>query len=300
MGWKLTEKPKTLKVTKVLAKRFAEMDSCPHDRPFSERRLLVYTRLLKEGQFRPVTWASAFCKETNGLYRVNGKHTSIMLSGLAEMPEFYVTVEEYDCDTLEDVARLYSTFDSGMQSRTARDIYMSFAGTIKELNGLPARTISLAVSGMSYHLNGAVVEGVQPAVKAERLLEYPDFALWLNNIFGHMGRPRSAESRQTSKYIFRSAVVAAMFGTWLKAKGAAEEFWIKVRDETDPRPDMPTRKLAKWLSLTAVDTGSGTVHVKRASEREFYVRSLHAWNAWRKSEPTDLRYHADKDPPSIR
>lgn len=109
MSWKLISRPKTQKVTKALAKQFAEMDAAPHDRPLSERRLQVYTRLLNEGQFRPVAWTLATCRETGGTYRINGKHTSVMLSNLEDIPEFYVTIEEYSCDTLEDVARLYAT-----------------------------------------------------------------------------------------------------------------------------------------------------------------------------------------------
>src|SRR4051812_22803639 len=111
MGWKLTGRPKTQKVTKALAKAFVDMEAAPHDRPLSERRLQVYEKLLYMGEFRPVTWASAYCVETGETYRVNGKHTSIMLSGLEVLPDFFVTIEEYECDTLQDVAKLYSTFD---------------------------------------------------------------------------------------------------------------------------------------------------------------------------------------------
>ncbi len=137
MGWKLISKPQTVRVTKKIAKEFAEMDPAPHDRPLSERRLQVYQRIFTDGGFRPCTWAKAICEETNGIYRVNGKHTSTFLSGLETLPEYYVTIEDYQCDTLEDVARLYATFDSKMQSRTASDINMSFAATIPELRELP-------------------------------------------------------------------------------------------------------------------------------------------------------------------
>ena len=51
MSWKLIDRPKTLKVTKTLAKQFCEMEPAPHDRPLSERRLQVYQKLMNQGQF---------------------------------------------------------------------------------------------------------------------------------------------------------------------------------------------------------------------------------------------------------
>src|SRR5262249_19606940 len=132
MPWKLVGRPKTIRMTRSFAQEFAQMDPCPHDRPLSERRLSAYRALFLEGTFRPCTWARAYCEETRGWYRVNGKHTSTILSMMENIPEFYVTVEEYQCDSLNDVARLYATFDSKLQSRNARDIYISFAGTVPE------------------------------------------------------------------------------------------------------------------------------------------------------------------------
>ncbi len=74
--WKLLDRPKTLKASKSLAEKYAEMEPCLRERPLSETRLQVYNRLFREGQFRPVTWASAFCTETGELYRVNVLQTT--------------------------------------------------------------------------------------------------------------------------------------------------------------------------------------------------------------------------------
>src|SRR5262252_2702873 len=107
MSWKLIGKPQTVKVTRKLAQEYATMDPPPHERPLSERRLAVYEKLIRQGHFRPVIWATARCKETHGTYRVNGQHTSTLLSGLEDIPEFWAVIERYQCDTLEDVAKLY-------------------------------------------------------------------------------------------------------------------------------------------------------------------------------------------------
>lgn len=296
MTWRLLGRPKTQKVTKALATQFAEMDPAPHDRPLSERRLQVYQRLLKDGSFRPVTWASALCVETSGVYRVNGKHTSTMLAGIPTLPDFYVTVEEYECDTLEDVARLYATFDSKLMSRTTRDINLSFAATVNELIDISDKTINIAVSGMAYHIYGLQWSKTQPAERAELLLEHSDFVVWLGD--GILGTPND---RATGYWLFRQPVVAAMFATWSKAKAASTEFWKAVREETGPKPDLPDRKIAKYLSTHALGTGSNKgPTVRRADHREMYVKCLHAWNAWRRKETTNLNYYPTADVPAVK
>lgn len=302
MAWVLIDRPKTVKVTKTLAKQYVEMESCPHDRPLSERRLQVYNKLLNAGQFRPVTWASAYCTETGGTYRVNGKHTSIMLSGLEKMPDFFVTIEEYRCDTIEDVAKLYATFDSNMMSRTAKDIYQSFAATMPELKMLSGKIISLSATGIAYHKFGQDIYGkTQPAERAELMLDYPEFVLWLGEILS--GGDGSGSSQTVSKkkhaHLQRQAVVAAMFASWMKAKQDATTFWTAVRDETGEKPTLPDRKLAKFLCTTGqYATGVGR-KVKTAGTREMYCKCLHGWNAWRKGESTNLNYYEDAKVPAV-
>jgi hypothetical protein len=197
------------------------------------------------------------------------------------------------------VAKLYATFDSKMMSRTASDINLSFAATVSELAELPNRTINLAVAGMAYHLWGMDrASHTQPAERAELLLEHPEFVVWLDRLL--TGVEDDRPSRQNSRHLQRQPVVAAMFGTWQKAKVPATTFWDAVRDETGALPTLPDRKLARYLLSVGVDKGAGVGRVRKAEPREFYVKSLHAWNAWRKSESTDLRYYADKEIPAIK
>lgn len=298
VGWKLKDKPKTMKVTKALATEFAEMDAAPHDRNLSERRLQVYQRLLVSGEFRPVTWARAYCAETSGTYRVNGKHTSVMLSGISPMPEFYVTIEDYVCDTLDDVARLYATFDSKMQSRTARDIYLSFAGTVPELAEVADRNIGVSAAGMAYAVHGEGSFNLQAADRAELLLEHPEFVLWLHNIFSYV--EAGDVERRSVKHLVRAAVVAAMFGTWQRVKLDSTRFWTAVRDESGEIPSLPDRKLARYLLSVGINSGAGVRRVKVVTHREVYVKCIHAWNAWRREETTNLNYYPDADVPTIR
>lgn len=293
--WRVLQKPVTTLVTKKLAKEFAEMTPAPHDRPLSERRLMVYQRMLAEGGFRPVAWAKCYCKETNDTYRVNGKHTSTMLSGLEKIPEFYAVIESYEADTLEDVARLYATFDSKTQSRTANDIYLSFAATIPELSDVSSRLINLSVIGIAFSNDPERSTPESPAERAERLLDNAEFVIWLD------GLASGGESTRDFANLARGPVVGAMYSSWSKSKKDATAFWQAVRDETGDSPSLPDRRLAKWLSTMSVAYGNGTSAraSRKASPREFYVRSLHAWNAWRKDQTTELRYYPEAKIPAV-
>ena len=91
-----------------------------------------------------------------------------------------------------------------------------------------------------------------------------------------------------------------MFVTYQKSKKAATEFWTAVREETGQSPQFADRKLAKFLlthGLRAIRHQQSRYRVK---DREFFCKSIHAWNAWRKGDQTNLNYRADKPIPEVK
>lgn len=300
MGWKLIGCPKTTLVNPGLVEEFSTMDAAPGDRSLSERRLLVYRKILAMGQFRPVTWASAACNSTNNTYRINGKHTSIMLSSIRPLPVFYVTTERYQCDTLQDVANLYGTFDSRLMARTTADINQAFAATIPELTDIPARLISLTVTAAAYLKWGEQAKGIPAQERAEELVDEFPFTVWLHKLF-----PSSAGKRTSGAssyyHLVRGPVVTAMLETWRKAPRKATDFWAAVRDESAPDKDDPTRVLGRWLIRVTLAKGGITSADKTKTLvdfREMYSRTVTAWNAWLKGERTVLRYYPNADVPT--
>lgn len=285
--FKLIGKPRSVKVTKAIIEEFTSMTPAPNDRPFKQVRFDSYLKFWKAGKFRPATWAKAYCKANETTYRVNGKHTSLMLRSFPKLPDYSVYIEEYECDTLEDVADLYSTFDSKMQTRSASDIYLAFAGTIPQIADFSPKIINAAISGMAYHTWQGNISSTQAVERAELVLEHPAFVVWLYKLMnGYLG---------SRKNMFRQAVIGAMFGCWFKVHSAATDFWSAVRDETGPTPNSPDRKLAHYLLTHGSDRGRGQSTLETASAREMYVKSIHAWNAWRTNKSTNLKYVA-KDP----
>lgn len=292
MSWSLIDKPKTVRVTTAIAKEWMGLPCIPHDRPLSERRLEIYKKLLAEGKFRPVTWAKCLCEEDNVVYRINGKHTSTMLAGMnGDLPEFFATVESYGCEKIEDLPQLYATFDSKTQSRNPSDINRTFAASNPDLVDLPSKTVNVVVSGLGYAKWQDGSYGKQSAERAELILENVEFALWFRET-AVMGRPAM---------LYRGPVAAAMYLTWSKSKKDATTFWESVQHETGTTPDCPDRVLAKWLLLCSVNAGKGAERSpsRKAEPREFFVKSILAWNAFRKNEKTTLRYYPDAALPKV-
>jgi hypothetical protein len=309
MAWVLMEKVRAHRATLALAVKFRDMQPPNYDRPLSPLRMSVYRGMMKTGGFRPVTWACAFCVETGLWYRVNGKHTSTLIVELfeaGEEAELDAIVEKYKCDTFYDVAKLYATFDSKTMTRTSKDIYKQFGRSNPALVDCSDRIFCLAAPGMAYaKWPGDTYSHMSPVQRAELLCVSPgtEFCLWLQEILGASGKREFQPAKQALEKV---GVIAAMFATWLKAKGDATQFWCLVRDESDPTPADPSRKLARYIISTGLvayghgekTQGEGKGKAKVAGIEEFYAKSITAWNAWRRGESTNLLYFADKKPPS--
>lgn len=298
MAYELVGTPKTEKVTQSLAIKFRDMDPVPHDRPLNPKRVEAYRKMLAAGLFRPVQWATVHCNETQATYRVNGKHTSNLFAEYADLPQaIHATIEHYHCDDLDDVARLYATFDSRTQVRTTADINRAFAAVDPDLSALPSKLISVSVTAISYYKHGDTYHHQSAAERAECLLDEENkvFIAWLHGILrGH--------DSDATRHMWRSPVAAAMYATFQKSRKASNEFWLAVRDGTGSSPKVPDRVLHRFLLTKVVNSGrqasAGRTRATLAAPREMYVKCLHAWNAWRRDTTTDLKYHAQAKIPA--
>lgn len=287
--WKLTEKPKVVIATKAMAKYFAEMEPCPNDRPLRESRAAGLREAIKAGQFRTAEWASVYCKETKKEYRVNGKHTSNVLHDMnGDFQSIHIVLSKFEADTLEDVSRLYATFDTRESARTAGDISRSVAAANPDLANLPLRAIKLSVIALSSEKWGLTMHKESPLQRALLMLDSPEFVLFVDEML--VG---------DCQHISRGPVVAAMIKTFRKNQEKSREFWQAVRDETG-NVGSPDRTLAKFLNRAAVNLGAGSIPKgkKIVSHKECLVKCIHAWNAWRKETTTNLNYYDDAPIPA--
>lgn len=292
MSWHPVGKPKSAKLTKALAVAWSSLPHVPHDRPLSERRIESYLQAVEKGEFRSATWAKCFCSEDKTTYRVNGNHTSTMFANYqGTLPDISITLENYTAETLQDVSRLYATFDPRIQGRTTADINRTFAASNPELATIQSNIINCIVSGLSYALWQDHGYSRQPVDRATLILENVPFALWYKGLLKTVH----------PSILFRSPVVGAMYNTWMKSHKDANTFWNAVQDETGESRDLPDRVLSRWLLVNSVSKtkNQNYISTRKAPAREFYVRCLHAWNAWRKGEKTQLRYVPDAPLPKV-
>lgn len=292
MAWRILEVPKTVKLTRKLAQEYALMERAPHDRELQPRRLDHIARIIGEDRFRPPEWVSAYCAATGVLYRINGKHTSTVVSSLNKIPDnLKAIVSKYECDTLEDVADLYATFDAKFTTRSARDIYTVFGQSHPALTDVQSHVLALCASGINYGLHEAVASRVPVEERARKLLENPEFVLFVSSL-----NVRSMEYR----WMARAAVIAAMYRVWVRSKTGCVTFWKSVRDGDDPDPQSASRVLQRWLMTTSLSS-KNSVHteVNRSTDHEMLSRCIMAYNSWRKGKALETRYQADKPTPEV-
>ena len=294
MAWKMIGKPQVRKATKSLADEFAGMTPAPNDRRIGPQRSAIIKRAFDMKKFRTCEWATAYCAETKQTYRVNGKHTSNVLAAMnGEFPkDISVIVENYHCDTLEDVAGLYATFDIRACGRSTGDINRSFAASVPEIAEVSGRIINLCVTGISYALWEETYCSHPPEDRAQLVIANKAFVLWLDDLIGHCDTKKI-------RFLMRSPVVASMYSSWKKSHTAATEFWTEVRDETGTKPDMATRRLAKFLISGALHHRKNNPDRKSILSREMLVKCIHFWNAWRRKETTTAPYFADAKTPTL-
>jgi hypothetical protein len=282
-------------MTKKVAQEWSELKAAPGDRALNENRVSFYIHQVNELEMRTVDWAKAFCKQNGEWYRVNGKHTSTAFSRInnSDLSGIFAMVEEFECENLEDVAALYATFDSRIQSRTTTDVNKSYAASVPELDSLHIRSVNLAVSGLSWYTSPKKPHVGLPKDRAELMLSHIPAVLWLSETAPY--------TNKKYRFVFRVPVAGAMLATYFVSREAATEFWNLVKCETGVRPECPDRVLAKFLSGIKVD-GSPNSRALSLSERagplEVYSKCIYAWNAWRRGDDLDrLRYIPGNEPP---
>jgi len=282
-------------VDRELVTEFSEMTRLPRDREVSQARLdFILDRVIKR-DFHGSELASATVLEDGVTYRVNGKHTSMVLASLTDDDlsglGLELWVKRFECDTMEDAARLYETFDSRMSVKSCRDVAMTYAGAFNELSEIPASTIQHLVGAFAWGLKGERSRAGGIGTSAALLGDNIEFCLWYNELLG--------KNSDGSRKLRRSPVVAAMWRSWNKCKRDCQIFWELVRDENGDSPQCPDRTLARFLISRTVNHGGGARGNQIVPPRQMLACCIHAWNAWRRGEKTSLKYYADKALPTL-
>lgn len=277
-GYKEITKPTVTKMTVQLAEKFRDMEPFPNDRPLSANRLAEFKQIMVDGDFRGAEWASVTVGDKT--YRVNGKHTSTAACDVFESGQellAHITVRQFEAENMEGAARLYSTFDPRVSSRTKTDVLRAFSSASDLLSGKKSRYLSVITAGLAYAKWGDKYKKHNTNEQAELLVANTEFANWVASYWD------GAENQP--KHVIRMSVVAAMYLTTEKETYEnAMEFWQKIRDDSDGKKSDPARKLYTFLISHKVGAVKA-IPADRTDDREILWLCLSAWNAWKTGKP---------------
>lgn len=280
---------KIIDVGPKLAEKYLECNTYAGQRPIREKRLSQLVKEMEEGTFRTGQIAITHLKyndnQGNQKILVNGQHVSkaILIAGKMEK----VNIEIFECYDPEDTALLFRKFDNG-GTRSFQDMLRAESVALN-IEWSP-RISNLIASAAS------IKEGKQFSDKQEKtelLKKYLNFGKFLSNLF-------SVRERGTDiSHLVRIPVVYPILMTFEKCQENSHKFWSSVRDGENLKTNMPEYKLFRYLTRVCVASGRGASsnHFRIASQHEIISKCIHAWNAFRRGDTTDLKYYSQSPIP---
>jgi hypothetical protein len=282
--WKVKSREELI-VSRKEAEEFWKFNVYKAQRAINQRHLDQIKHALKDDTFRTGSIAIVILKnEQNKKIKllVNGQHQLRAIIDLDSM--MIANLEEIECDTWEDVAEVYATYDQG--GRGLYDLVNPYAD---------AHDIKWPIQLTQKILGGGLYKdgrtGWDRQRKAASIHEYLKLGDFVFSIFCLNGKIDWKEC----SHLARRSVVAAMMMTAEKNREAARKFWIDVRDGEVKKAE-PARTLRDFLIGYSIDHGRGSQYSKKATEREVFRKCLVAWNAFRKRTTTALKVYNDSIP----
>lgn len=275
-------------LTVDVAKSHAALPQIKGDRNLQSSRLSYLKDAHDRGLFHSPIWAVAYCKESGKHYRINGKHSANFLSGLnGHFPKgMSVTVLQFQCDTIAELASLFDQFDSPASTRTRGDSVNVHKSVHESLAAVSKTSALKAIAGIAWHIRNVVGKSLNQADQNQLVHHYSDFLQWQVDLTG-------------TRRMNRAGVVAAMFQSWNIDAVIAKQFWVLVRDQSHEDAKNGSRSLGKFLEISVYNPVEQMTKLKWDS-RAFYVKSVHGWNAWITNTTTDLKYHSNSPLPNMK
>jgi hypothetical protein len=273
----------TKPLTPELAERFKAMLPSPTERAFDPARAKMLREKAEANQLIAFNWAIA--KVGDKEYRVNGQHSSAVLSELnGQFPQgLKVHLDTYQVDSMEGLALIFRQFDSRKSGRTPTDVSGAYQGLYADLADVSRGAAKLAVEGVAWY--DRHVEGL-PAPKGDDVYTLfgktalHDFIKWVGDVFSI----KTPELR-------RQTIVAAMYGTFEKNEAEARKFWKEVsRGGVEFEDNHPTTVLDTFLKSAIEDKKK--LDLKLGN---FYQACIYAWNASREDKSINtVKYDTKK------
>jgi hypothetical protein len=278
-----------LDLTPEFAADFAAMKPSPTERELKPKRVQHLKDVVLSGSALSFHWAKAYIVSTGETVRVNGQHSSLMLSKLdGAFPEgLRVHLDTYEVMDVHGLTDLFGHFDNRSSARTVDDIAGAYQGVEPDLLNVPRRAGRVAVEGAGWFLKTIRGDYIPNGDERFSLFAKPE----LHPFIQVTGRIYSAKTPE-----FTTPVVGAMYGSFEIDPAICEEFWADVAVQGGGNePNHPATSLDAWL----VD--AKTNPEKKISEREVYRACALAWNAYRNHRTLDRigKYDPKKGAPEL-
>jgi hypothetical protein len=262
-------------LTLDLAKQFAALPGLLGERPLRDARVTYLNHERENGRFIDPAWAVVLESATGTRYRVNGQHSSTMLSRLApaDFPTgLMVTIEEYTTtDLATDAMHLFNLFDHPRSARTNTDVMGLYRAAYPELGPVDLSLLVSICNGI------AQSQTTQPTANREtypprdrgtylRRSDVREFVLWAHQYAGAMHH-----------WMFgKAGIVAEMFLDMQIDKATAQTFWGLTLDESHADPDHESRELSRNLKDLAPKPRVGQDRLQKEAAKFWrrYRRSM--------------------------
>jgi hypothetical protein len=260
-------KSEVLPLTLKLAEEFRDLAPSPTERELNQSRLKYLREKVEAGLFVSLHWATSTLKGQKR--RMNGQHSSTMLSGLnGTFPQgLYAHIDHYEVEDDDGEALLFRQFDAPKSGRSRADVAGAYQGLHEDLRGLPRPNAKLGVDGIVWwrrNVEGVPVASGDSAYEIFGVKAQHPFLLWIGEIF----TVKTPELR-------RPSIVAAMYATFTASETNARKFWFEVaRGGVEFEEDHPTTVLDEWLKKLKEDRDD-------MKPGNFYQGCIYAWNAYR-------------------
>lgn len=273
--------------TKEMAERLLQMKAVPWERPLRNNHVSFLIGEMKKGTFLTelATLATCVCEELGGdEHRINGQHTAWARAELpdADYTPSPITMLKYRAITVDDMRRLYASFDRGAP-RTRSNVIEAYLGGTEQFGSVSPTLVKLLASSLAFWLwESPFMRGQHSADDVAYLMQR-DHADLVNKVAVFAGESPILLSLD---FLRRASVVAAMMETFSKAQKQSEEFWHAVKIGIGfTNADDPRLRLRNALMTCNVMKSTAKEKKKAIDQETMYRWCIAAWNAWRSDEP---------------
>jgi hypothetical protein len=281
----------TVDLTKAVVDGFVALPGSATERSLKPARIEYLQDVVLGGSAVVFQWAQAKVTETGEIYRVNGQHSSYMLSQLnGQFPNgLKVHKDTYEVDNLASLAYLFRMFDPRTSARSVHDVAGAYQGLHLSLKDVPKMTAKMTIDGTSWFLKIVRGDNIPSGDDRYELFNNAKMHPFIRMAGGILNKIKTPE--------FTNPVIGAMYGTWEREPVEAEAFWSDVAKQGGGNDsNHPAAVLDTWL----VAIRDKTIE-KKPSDREIYRACIVAWNAYRHHRTLDKigKYDPKKGAPDI-